>query len=73
MTVLRAPFPVQFLGPDVGLSRSVSLILTLLSQLRSAASSAKLSDRQKPDILLRACWFRRSERRHYRKNTIQSP
>jgi hypothetical protein len=73
MTVLRAAFSAEFLGPDAGLSRSVSLVLTLPCQLRSAVFSVNFCYRRKADIFLRACWFRRSERRHPWKNTIQSP
>ncbi len=73
MTVLRAPFSADLLGPDAGLSRSLSLVLTSRFQVHSSASSVKLCYRRKADLFLRACWFRPSERRHPRKNTIQSP
>jgi len=73
MTLLRAAFFLEFLGPDAGLSRSVSLVLTLPSQVRLAAFSVKFCYRRKADIFLRACSFRRSERRHPWKITIQSP
>ncbi len=73
MTLLRAAFSAEFLGPDAGLSRSVSLVLTLPSQVRSTAFSVKFSYRRIAAVCLRACCFRRSERRHPWKNTIQSP
>ena len=73
MTLLRAAFSAESLGPDAGLSRSLSLVLTLPSQVRSAASSVKVCYPRKVAVFLRACWFRRSERRHPWKNTIQSP
>ena len=73
MTVLRAPFSADLLGPDAGLSRSLSLVLISPFQVHSSASSVRLCYPWKADLFLRACWFRRSERRHPRKNAIQPP
>jgi hypothetical protein len=73
MTVLRAPLFAELLGPDAGLSRSLSSVLTLRFQVRSATSSVKLCYRWKAAVFLRAFCFRRSPRHDHRKKTIQSP
>jgi hypothetical protein len=62
MTVLRAPFSAELRGPDPGLSRSLSSVVTLRLPVCSAASSVKLCYRWKAAVFLRACSFRCSAR-----------
>jgi len=73
MTVWPTPFFAELPGPDVGLSRSLSLVLTLRFQVCSATSSVKLCYPWKAVVFLRARWFRPSARHDHRKKTIQSP
>ena len=70
MTVLRAPFSAELPGPDAGLSRSLSSVVTLRFQVSSATSWVKAllsleSHRVPPHLLAQTLGTARSPKKDH--------